>query len=254
MGKREDQIVDLVHHYEELSVQELSELLGTSTASVRRDLGSLADNRFVRRTHGGLKLATVINYEPLWIHRIPVDLQEAHNIACRAIELIQPGDVIGLSGGELCTQLALLVRLIEGVTVVTNAVNIASELACIPGIQVRLTGGTLNPGSFELVGQAVEPSLQGVHIQKFFLGTDGISLEYGVTNHDEAEAASARTIMKHSDATIVLADCPKFNQASFAQVAPISFFHKILTTCKVPPATIHEFENSGVLIDIVPAP
>jgi DeoR family transcriptional regulator of aga operon len=246
MSKRDDQIIELVHKYGELSVQELSDLLEISPSTVRRDLVSVGAHRFIDRTHSGVTLSTVIKYKNLCVNRIAVDAREVRSIALRAAEMVHPGDVIGLSGGELCTYLAFLLRLKEDLTVVTNAINIAVELGCLPGIQVRLTGGRLNPGSFELIGKGLEPSLDGVHIQKFFLGTDGLSLNYGVTAHDEAEATASRDIMAHTAANIVLADSRKFKKTSFAQVAPLSVFQTVITTELVPQSVLGEFQTAGV--------
>lgn len=248
MNKREKQINDLLYRYGELSNQELSDLLDTSPSSIRRVLIALGKQRFIKRIRGGVSLSTIVNYDPLPIYKLPVDPKEARAVANRAVKLIQPGDVIALSGGEFCTQLALRARLLEGITVVTNAVNIATELVCLPDIQVRLTGGRLNPGSFELVGRALAPSLSGLHIDKFFLGTNGLSVQHGVTGHDEAEATAARVIMEQSDATIVLADSLKFKKAGFAQVAPISDIDMIVTTDQVSQSIRTQFEEAGVRI------
>lgn len=250
MAKRDTQIVELVHRFGELSVTELGDLLEISASSVRRDLITIDDHRFIQRTHGGVRISTAVNYEPLWIHRTPVERGEAKQIAYEAAQMIKPGDVIAISGGEICTELALLVRLKSDITVVTNAVNVAAELACLNGIQVRMMGGRMNTGSFELVGQALEPSLRGVHIQKYFVGTDGLSVEFGVTAHDEAEAAASRVIMAHSDQTIVLADSRKFKIASFAQVAPISAFSTVITTKRVPAGERAELKEVGIDVRI----
>lgn len=248
---RTRQIIDLLHRSGELSVQELSNLLGVSTSSVRRDLAALKDHRFIQRVHGGVRLSSVICDDHLPIYKLPVDPKEARSIADQAVQLIKPGDVIAVSGGLICTQLALRLRLLERITVVTNALNIAAELVALPDIQVRVTGGRLSPGSFELVGQALELSLSGVHIDKFFLGTDGLSLRHGVTGHNEAEAIAARVIMEHSDTTIILADSSKFKKASFAQVAPISAIRAIVTTDQVSQDAKAEFEMAGVRIIVV---
>lgn len=252
MSKRDDQIIELVHKHGELSVQELSDLLEISPSTIRRDLVSLSNHRFIDRTHSGVTLATVIKYENLCVNRFAVDPREARSIALRAAEMVHPGDVIGLSGGELCTYLAFLLRLKEDLTVVTNAINVAVELGCLPGIQVRLTGGRLNPGSFELIGKGLEPSLDGVHIQKFFLGTDGLSVNYGVTAHDEAEAAASRGIMAHTAVNIVLADSRKFKKTSFAQVAPLSDFQTVISSELVPQGVLAEFQAAGVETIIAP--
>lgn len=252
MSKRDDQIIELVHKYGELSVQELSDLLGISPSTVRRDLVSVGDHRFIERTHGGVTLATVINYQNLCVNRVAIDPREVRSIASRAADMIFPGDVVGLSGGEICTYLAYLLRMKQDITVVTNAINIAVELVCLPGIQVRLTGGRLNAGSFELTGKSLEPSLDGVHIQKFFLGTDGLSLDYGVTAHDEAEATASRDMMAHTAVNIVLADSRKFKITSFAQVAPLSEFQTIVTTELVTNSILNEYQKTGVEIIVAP--
>lgn len=252
MTKREDRIIELVSQHGELTVQELSDLLEVSASTVRRDLVSLSNHRFVRRTHNGIALSTVINYEGLCIHRFAIDPRELRSIAIRAAEMVQPGSVVGLSGGEICTYLAFLLRLKQDITVVTNAVNVAAELVCLPGIQVRMTGGRLNPGAFELVGKGVGPSLEGIHIQKFFLGTDGISANYGVTAHDEAEATASQDIMQHSAANIVLADSRKFKTTSFAQVASLSEFHTVITTELAPQSILAELQEAGVETIIAP--
>jgi DeoR/GlpR family transcriptional regulator of sugar metabolism len=252
MSKRDNQIIELVHKYGELSVEELSVLLGISPSTVRRDLVSVGDHRFIKRTHGGITLATVVQYQDLCINRVSIDPREIRSIALRAAETIYPGDVVGLSGGEICTYLAFFLRLKEDITVVTNAVNVAAELVCLPGIQVRLTGGRLNPGSFELVGEGLMPSLEGIHIQKFFLGTDGLSLDYGVTGHDEVEASASRDMMAHTAMNIILADSRKFKRTSFAQVAPLLNFQTVITTELVSQSVLAEYQKAGVETIVAP--
>ena len=110
----------------------------------------------------------------------------------------------------------------------------------------------LNPGSFELTGKSLEPSLDGVHIQKFFLGTDGLSLDYGVTAHDEAEATASRDMMAHTAANIVLADSRKFKITSFAQVAPLAEFQTIVTTELVTNNILNEYQKTGIEIIVAP--
>ena len=246
MIKREKEILNVLYKFGELSIHELSDLLNASEASIRRDLVALNSNRFVERTRGGIRLATVVNYDILPVSRVPVHQKEIFSIAYCASQIVQPGSVVGLSGGVLCTQLALNLRHKEGLVVVTNAVNIAVELACLPSVQVILTRGQLNPGSFELVGTALEPSLNGLHIDQYFLGTDGISLEYGVTAHNEPEAAASLAFIKISESTIILADSFKFKKVNFAFVAPLSSTKTIVTTEDTPAETLSQLRQAGI--------
>ncbi len=197
-------------------------------------------------THGGAALAQVLNYGLIPVAFPMADDAEARAIAYRAVQLVEPGDVIGLSGGRMCTELALDLRFREGITVVTNAVNIACELAGLPGIKVMVCGGMLDPGSFELVGPQVEKALEGIFIHKFFLGTDGITVENGLTNHSEAEAAAARAFFQHADQTVLLADHQKFIRSNLARVVPAQEISTIITSSRTPAEILWGFSELGV--------
>jgi DeoR/GlpR family transcriptional regulator of sugar metabolism len=176
----------------------------------------------------------------------PADETEVRAIAYQAGQLIESGDIIGLSGGRICTELALNLRFRENITVVTNAVNIACELAGLPGIKVMVCGGMLDPGSFELVGTLLPKALEGIFIHKFFVGTDGITIENGLTNRSEPEAMAAREFSLHSGQTILLADHKKFIRSDLSRVIPAKNISTIVTTPKVPLEVLQEFANLGV--------
>ncbi len=254
MGNYENLVFDLLSRFGELSVEQLSGMMNISPSSVRRALLDLDSSRFVQRTRGGVMLAKVILHDPLPAHRLPVDPVEARAIARGAVGLIDRGDVIGLSGGAICTELALRVRLLAGVTVVTNAVNVAAELAGLPDVRVMVTGGVLEGASFELVGQALRLSLEGIHIHKFFVGTDGITLEHGLSSHSEAGALAARELARHADQTIVLADSSKFRQSNLAQVMPISGISTIITSDLAREDEIRPLQAAGVRLIVAPRP
>ncbi|MEW5719084.1 MAG: DeoR/GlpR family DNA-binding transcription regulator [Chloroflexota bacterium] len=251
MNGREKQIFDLLCEHGDLSIQRLSELLGISASSVRRDLVEMREHRFIRRTRGGATLSNVVSYNPLPIHKPPVAVEEARAIAHQALQMIERGDVIGLSGGRICTELALHMRMLEGITVVTNAINIAAELVALPGIQVMVTGGYLDPRSFELIGKASVTSLDGVRMHKYFVGTDGVTVEHGMTNHSEVVALVAREFVKHSDQTILLADSSKFKRSNLTKVADVSEIATIVTTTCTPFELVSQFQAAGVKCVIV---
>ncbi len=252
MNHREQQIFDLLCEHGDLSIHQLSALLHISPSSVRRDLGEMRNHRFIQRKHGGVTLANVVSYNPLPIHKPPVAEAEARAIAHRALQLIEQGDVVGLSGGKICTELAQHMRMLQGVTVVTNAVNIAAELVALPGIQVLLTGGYLDPRSFELTGRATALSLDGVRLHKYFVGTDGITVEHGMTNHNEAVATAAREFIQRSDQTIVLADSSKFQRSNLTRVAETAEVSAIITSDCTPRRVLARFRRAGVKCLVAP--
>ncbi len=251
---REEQIFSLLCEHGELSIGELAKSLEISPSSVRRILADLRGHRFIRRTRGGVALSEVIDQTPVAMYKFHVDLQEARAIAHRAVQLIERGDVIGLSGGRICTELALHMRMMQGITVVTNGVNIAAELSALLGIQVMVTGGFLDPQSFELISHPSKLGLDGIHIHKYFVGTDGITVEHGVTNRNEAEARVANEFIHHSDQTIVLADSTKFIRSNLAQVVPISEIDAIVTTDRTSGEALARLAEAGVKCIVVAMP
>ena len=252
MNPRDRQISELLCQYGELSVQQLGDVLRVSPSSVRRYLATMNRHPFIRRTHGGAVLSNVVRYAAVPVTFPEADQTEVRAIAYRAMQLIEAGDVIGLSGGRLCTELALNLRFREGITVVTNAVNIACELLGLPGIKVMVCGGMIDPGSFELVGQPVARVLEGIHMHKFFVGTDGITLEYGLTNRSEAEAMAAREFAAHAGRIIVLSDHQKFVRSNLSRVVPAEEISTIITTDQVPGEILQGFADLGVEVIVTP--
>jgi DeoR family transcriptional regulator of aga operon len=119
---------------------------------------------------------------------------------------------------------------------------------------VRLLGGRLNSKSFELVGNSVGLGLDNIHIHHFFLGTSAVSIDFGVTAHDEAEALVAQEIIAHSDRTILLADSTKFDKPAFATVAPISSVDAIVTTELTDSNIVDQLKSNGVSCEIASIP
>ncbi len=251
MNPRDKQIFELLCRHGEISVQRLSDILQVSPSTINRYLSALSNHPFIRRTHGGVALSSVLPYGSLPVALPVTDDAEARAVAYRAAQLVEPGDVIGLSGGRMCTELALNLRFLENITIVTNAVNIACELVGLPGIKVMVCGGVVDHGSFELVGQLVDRTLEGIFIHKFFVGTDGLTVENGLTNRSEAEAEAARKFAAHAGQTIVLSDHHKFRRSNLAQVMPAHKISTIITTDKTPAEVLRGFSELGVEILLI---
>lgn len=248
---RNETILQLLFRHGEMSIDDLAQELGISPSTARRDILALNRKYVVEQNRSQVRLTTVVDYDVLPFYKFPVDPAEARALAEFALRMVQQGDVIGLSGGLICTQLALRLRHLEQITVVTNALNVAAELAPYPNVRVMLTGGQINYDSFELIGQAVGSSLKGIWINKFFLGTSGITIEHGITGRDEAEALAAQTLMRHAGNTIVLADSEKFLRPNFATVAPLSDIDTIVTTTRLSMDVLGEFQKTGIHIEVV---
>ena len=226
-------ILDLLAAQGEVSVDELVERFGASAATTRRDLDSLAERRLLTRTHGGA-VAQSVAYE------LPIRYRSHHRtgakeqIAAVAAALVEPGQVVGLSGGTttnaIATALAARDDLADlGLTVVTNAVNIAAQLAMRPEFRVVVTGGVIHPRSFELVGPFVEQLLGGISLDIAFIGVNGVAPDAGGSTHDEAEAAVNRMMAQRAARAIIVADASKIGRTAFAHVGGPELFPLVIT-------------------------
>lgn len=222
-------ILDLVADRRSISLADLSETLGVSAATARRDLAELADQNLLLRTHGG---ANAIDRG----HELPVTLRdtrahEAKRAIAREMAARLPSEryAIALSGG---TTTAGVARELDGhgnLTVVTNSVAIAQLLAASAGVRVVMTGGFLRPQSLELVGALAESTFSAVNVGTAILGADGISAEAGVTTHDETEARTNHAMVQKAQRTVVVADGSKVGRVALAQMAPIEQIAMLIT-------------------------
>ena len=148
--------------------------LDVSAATVRRDLQLLESQRLLGRTHGGAVPQGVLYELPLR-YKCARQTEEKRRIAREAASRV--GDGLGdrLDGGTTTTEVARALVDRPQLTIVTNALNIASEIAVRPNLKLVVTGGVARPESYELVGPIAEASLEGLNLDMVFLAVDGIS-------------------------------------------------------------------------------
>jgi DeoR family transcriptional regulator of aga operon len=115
------------------------------------------------------------------------------------------------------------------VTVVTNALNIANELAVRPNIKLVSTGGLARSESYELVGPLAEQTLADLHVDAAFVGVDGISSDDGLTTHHEAEAHTNRALIERAGRVIVVADGSKLGTVAFARICGLGAVDELIT-------------------------
>ncbi|HEY4010318.1 MAG TPA: DeoR/GlpR family DNA-binding transcription regulator [Acidobacteriaceae bacterium] len=249
--KRGKEILRLLLSRGKTSVEELTDQLATSPASIRRDLARLEEQGLVHRTHGGAMLAGN-TYEPF---RFDADFQvrserfapEKQRIAQAAVDLVRDDETIGFTAGTTTTQVARLLRLRSGLRIITNAVNIGMELSANTTLDTYLTGGCIRwPGAFSLVGPAAIESLNLLVVDKLFLGVTGIQLDYGVTVIQPDEAAVCRAMSRRAKQVIVVADSSKVGMVSPAVICPVREIHTLVTDDGISDKASRAFEDSGV--------
>ncbi|WP_243228654.1 DeoR/GlpR family DNA-binding transcription regulator [Microbacterium sp. CIAB417] len=242
-------ILDLLAAEGEVSVDQLVEQLDASPATTRRDLDSLAEQRLLIRTHGGA-VAQSVAYELPIRYKSHQRTHEKAMIAQAARELVAPGSVVGLSGGTTTTAIAAALAASEdvalhGLTIVTNAVNIAAQLATRPDIKVVVTGGVIHSRSYELVGPFVEQLLSGIQLDIAFIGINGLDAEVGASTHDEREAAVNRLMALRSRRAVIVADSSKIGHSAFAAIGDAELFRTVITDSGLDDDTRAALETAG---------
>jgi DeoR family transcriptional regulator, aga operon transcriptional repressor len=225
---RLDTILARLSEQGSVAVTGLARDLGVSMATIRRDLELLESQRLLSRTHGGAVSHGVLYELPLR-YRAGKHEAEKHRIAEAAAARLGDARVVGLTGGTTTTEVA---RRLAGrtLTVVTNALNIAVELAVRPDLKLIVTGGVARSASYELVGTLADATLRGLNVDVAFVGVDGVDAERGLTTQNEVEAATNRALMARAKRTVVVADATKLGRVALAQIAGIDAADQLITT------------------------
>lgn len=254
---RAKEILRLLLGHGKTSVEELTELLGTSAASVRRDLVRMEERGLVHRTHGGAMLADQAVYEPF---RFDASFQEREGrfapektrIAVAAAELIHEKETIGISAGTTTTQVARQLRQRTGLHIITNAVNIGMELSSCSELDTTITGGCMRwAGAFSLIGPTAIESVNVVVMDRVFIGVCGIDAERGATTIEAEEAAVFRAMIRQAKQVIVVADSSKIGMISPAVICPVAEIDVLITDDGISPEASSAFVRSGVKVLIV---
>jgi DeoR family transcriptional regulator of aga operon len=238
------------------SIEELAAAVGTSTASVRRDLIKLEERGLVNRTHGGAEVAGKLGYEPFRFDaafplREERFADEKRRIALAAAAMVADGETIALSPGTTTTQIARSLRHREGIHIVTSAVNIGMEMSSLPHMKITLTGGSVRwPGSFSMVGATAFESLQRLFFDKVFMGACGVHPQHGLTVIESDEALVLNEMIKHGRQVIAVADSSKLGMISAMQVCPVSTLHTIVTDDGADLTVVQSFQEQGVNVVI----
>src|SRR6185503_5997741 len=205
-SQRHLKILDEIRRTGAVRVQELTQALGVSDMTVRRDLHQLSKDGLIHKVHGGAILRLDSSVEPGFEAKAKLQLQSKSAIAQAAAELIRPGSAIALSAGTTTWNMASLVAKIPGL------------IASTPGVADQtliLTGGVRTP-SAALVGPVADLSLRSLHVDQLFLGAHGMHPTAGFTTPNLAEAETNRALVDCASQIVVCADSTKWGSVGLA--------------------------------------
>jgi DeoR/GlpR family transcriptional regulator of sugar metabolism len=230
VSQRRELILAEVERVGGVRVSELTELLGVSDMTVRRDLEHLETHGWLRKVHGGAVLAASSTEEPGFEAKSVLQQPAKRAIAARAAQLIEPNSAIALSAGTTTWMLARHIATApQPLAVVTNSTTVADVLSAGPGdLNVILTGGTRTL-SAALVGPIADRSISSLHVDRLFLGVHGMDARSGFTTPNLAEAQTNMALIGSARQVVVLADSTKWGTAGLADFGRLSVADVLIT-------------------------
>lgn len=258
-GARWSALLGLLAEHGRLSVAEVVETLNVSEATVRRDFADLAAQQLVTRTHGGI-VATAVAYDlPARYKQAGTDTAK-DRIAVRAAELAQEGSVVGFNGGTTTSAVArrlaarsdlAMSSARPAITVVTNALNIATEMVLRPFVRCVSLGGVARTESYELAGPLASMVLGELWLDTVFLGVDAVSAGTGAMCHHEGEAGINSLMVERADRAVVVATGAKVGRRAFARICTTSRIDVLVTDASAPADALAELRAAGITVEVV---
>jgi DeoR family transcriptional regulator of aga operon len=250
LEERRGIILDILNKQGRCRVADLAMDLTVSEVTVRQDLDILEKQGLLRRTHGGAILSPKISCERSFQFEETSFREEKERIGRAAAEMVSDGDTIILDVGTTVTEVARNLQTLKGLTVFTNALNIAFLLED-PEITVIVTGGTLRAKQHSLVNPYGRLILEKIHVDLAFIGANGIEAEHGVTNVNIAEAEIKSLFIQAAQRRVVLGDSSKVGNVALAKIAGLDQFDLLITDDQADPDELSRLKDYGLQVQLV---
>ena len=246
--ERQQAIAELVTRRGRVSVADLSVEFGVTTETVRRDLDTLEERHLVRRVHGGaLPADSFTVLEAGLTDRGLSHPEEKRRIAVAALAFLPAADAaVIFDAGTTTIQLAAVLPKDHRITALTHAIPVAARLADQPNVVLHLLPGRVRHNTQAAVGVETVAALARVRAEVAFVGTNGVTMEHGLSTPDHAEAATKAAIVASAQRVVVLADSSKIGQERTVRFADLADIDVLVTDVGADPAQVAVFRDAGV--------
>lgn len=248
--QRLEKIRQIVSRDKSVYVEDIVAKFKVSAVTARKDLKALELMNVLVRTHGGAMVAESTTLDLPLYEKQKIRTKEKIRIAQQANKLITEGDVVILDNGSTSTFIARELKERTGITIITNAVNIASELAS-GKLDIILTGGNLRQQSYSLIGPLAEASLKDMTADKYFMSVDGIDFQHGFTTPNILETKISQTMMKAAQQIIVVADSSKFGRRRTGIICGVKEVNSLITNDDISKENRNALKKLGVELFLV---
>lgn len=247
--ERQEKIARVVDERGRARVSELARQFAVSQVTIRKDLLALEQAGRVVRAHGGALGAVREHPESAFDLRERQHRAEKHAIGAAAAGLVEDGSSIALDASTTALYLARALKARGGwnqLTVITNGLRIASELAGHPGITVAMPGGWVRWEALSLVGGLGDGVFDRVNVQTAFVGAAGFTLRSGLADATEEEAQIKRAMVATALEVVAIIDHTKWGKTAFATFCPTSRVSGFVTDEEGPAEPIGQLELLGI--------
>ncbi len=249
--ERHQKILEKINNDGKIKVQYICEQMNISPVTARKDLKLLEEKGLLYRIHGGATKLNPYAIDKNIDEKEKLNLEEKSKIGLAASKLIEENDSIIIGSGSTTLSFAKQINPKHNITVITSALNVALELNRHQEIEVIQLGGIIRKQSSSVTGVFAESNLKDFSTSKFFLGADGIDIDFGITTTNMMEARLNREMIHASQKTIVLADSNKFGKRGFGRICGFDSIDQIITDAGVPNSVVNELEEMGIKVTIV---
>lgn len=246
--ERQRTIVDRAREDGRVEVAQLAEDLAVTPETIRRDLSRLERLGQLKRVHGGAIPLDRLGFEPGIEARDVAMTGEKDRIAKAALAELPEEGAILLDAGTTTSRLAAAIPADRELTVVTNALNIATTLALRPNLSVLMIGGRVRGRTLATVDTWAASVLGDVFVDVAFMATNGLSVERGLTTPDPTEAAIKRLMIAAARRTVLLADHTKVGNDHLVRFADLADVDTLLTDSGLDPELRAELDETGLRV------
>ena len=246
-------IMRMLEQKQEVQVTELSRNTGISEVTIRKDLTILQNRNLLVRTRGGAMRKPVenLNEDTAISTKRMFNFKEKQRIGEEAAKMIQEGDFIMLDSGTTTLEVARHLDRFQHLHIITNAMNIAAELANYKRFDIVLLGGNVRVNSHSVVGPIALSTMKNFSRYKLFLGVDSFSLEHGLSTPSMEEALLNQVMIQQADQVIAVFDSSKFNKRSFVHIADPAQLTTIITDRAIPVGMPSKLKALGIEVRLV---
>lgn len=250
--ERQHEIVRLTNTKGKVAVTELAQRFGVSEVTIRSDLAVLDSKKLLIRSRGGAMVNDDLSRELSLKEKKQKNSELKQRLGLAVADLIRDDERIIIDSGTTTEEVAANLREHRNLVVMTNGLNIATELAQLDKVEVLITGGTLRKKSMSFYGSQAEQALKLYQFDKLVLGVDGFDINSGLSTHFEAEASLNRLMCAAAREIIVVTDSSKFTKRCLHVICQPAAVHTLVTDSAIPEDYVTELTRLGVRVIVIP--